>query len=313
MKTLYKYMPLRMDFFDEPLLRLTPPLCLNDPFDSKPTREAIRKKVAFMSDEEGEGAGYISDENLDTVYSRFKEFLEEGLNNFGIVSLTENPHNLLMWSHYADQHRGIVIELSELESTFEFSDSSDTSRVGSKTPLRVLYDSKRPSSDISDELIFTIFEDDFFRHFALVKSDAWIYEKEHRFILPINQAEVGVFLHNKNVASKSELEVYLKQRGISYEKREGKYFFRADNLNNPINNVAKVCRDEFLLGAGEVLLFKRIADKSLKAIYFGCKVSDEIINSVVKKVRSNNVFSENVVFYRATESSDYFDVSFDLI
>ena len=37
MKILYKYMPFRLSFFDDPLLRLTPPSDLNDPFDSKET------------------------------------------------------------------------------------------------------------------------------------------------------------------------------------------------------------------------------------------------------------------------------------
>ena len=31
-QTIYKYMPLRDEFFDDPLFRITPPTALNDPF-----------------------------------------------------------------------------------------------------------------------------------------------------------------------------------------------------------------------------------------------------------------------------------------
>ena len=32
-----------------------------------------------------------------------------GLQSFGVLSLTRNPINNLMWSHYADEHRGVVL------------------------------------------------------------------------------------------------------------------------------------------------------------------------------------------------------------
>lgn len=41
-------MPLREEFFEDPLLRLTQPHALNDPFDSKPSSLAISKKVNFF-------------------------------------------------------------------------------------------------------------------------------------------------------------------------------------------------------------------------------------------------------------------------
>lgn len=138
-------MPLRKEFFIDPLFRLTQPFSLNDPFDSKPTKEAIRKKTAFMSDSVGEGAGFISDQEIESKHFNVKKYLEEELHKFGIISLTENPHNLLMWSHYADEHNGVVISISNTDETFSFSEHGiDRSRIGNKSAIRVLYDSKRP-------------------------------------------------------------------------------------------------------------------------------------------------------------------------
>ncbi|MGS0674090.1 DUF2971 domain-containing protein [Shewanella sp. 125m-1] len=178
LKVLYKYMPLRDDFFDDPLFRLTQPSSLNDPFDSKPTKEAIRKKIAFMSDTEGEGGGFVSDQDIILKHKDTDSYLRTELNKFGIVSLTENPHNLLMWSHYANEHNGIVVAISNSEDTFSFSKNGiEASRIGEKKAIRVRYDNKRPSEDIPDECIYSFDEDEFFKHFALVKSDSWMYEK----------------------------------------------------------------------------------------------------------------------------------------
>ena len=38
---------------------------------------------------------------------------------FGILSLTEDPRQTLMWSHYASQHYGIVVEFDENNSWFD--------------------------------------------------------------------------------------------------------------------------------------------------------------------------------------------------
>jgi hypothetical protein len=307
-------MPLRQEFFSDPLFRLTQPSSLNDPFDSKPTKEAIRKKIAFMSDNKGEGAGFVSDEEINLNHADTKEYLETELHKFGIISLTENPHNLLMWSHYADEHNGIVIAVSNSEETFSFSeDGISSSRIGEKKAVRVRYDNKRPSKDIPDECIFSIYEDEFFKHFALVKSDNWMYEKEHRFLIPIAESDVAILHVNNEVNSIDEFEKYLGQRGIDFTRVGAKYIFENENLNFPINNVAKVKYDVIVNSMGNLLFFKRLMPSSIQSIYFGCRVSNKTINEVIRNVRKNNRFSSNVTFYRTLENSDRFDVDFEAI
>ncbi|MFC4270173.1 DUF2971 domain-containing protein [Sneathiella chungangensis] len=48
----------------------------------------------------------------NTIYERLPEFnagLIEGLSNSKILCMTIKPNNKLMWAHYADNHRGVVL------------------------------------------------------------------------------------------------------------------------------------------------------------------------------------------------------------
>lgn len=307
-------MPLRKEFFIDPLFRLTQPFSLNDPFDSKPTKEAIRKKIAFMSDSVGEGAGFISDQEIESKHFNVKKYLEEELHKFGIISLTENPHNLLMWSHYADEHNGVVISISNTDDTFSFSEHGiDRSRIGNKSAIRVLYDSKRPGANIPDECIYSIYEDEFFKHFALVKSDNWIYEKEHRFLMPISEADVCILKATDNKQLNVEFKNYLDKRKIDFIEDKNTYTFENKNLSNPINDVAKIMHDDVAKQVGEIMFFKRLKPNAIQGIYFGCRVQTNTINEIMQMVRMNEKFSSNILFYKASENQDRFDIDFEPI
>jgi hypothetical protein len=92
----------------------------------------------------------------------------------GVVSLTTDPSNVLMWAHYAQQHRGFAVEF-------------EVPRYGSQATARAMgenllaqevkYSDTRPIIDHgsdSDDLVF--------ENAALVKSSDWAYENEHRVI-----------------------------------------------------------------------------------------------------------------------------------
>ena len=96
-------------------------------------------------------------------------------NAIGILSLSEVPDNLLMWSHYADQHNGIVIEFNSRHPTLN--------RAGSEPKdfhscLRVTYSRARTT---------------ILNHYnlakLLTKAEDWSYEKEWRIIKPLDEAK----------------------------------------------------------------------------------------------------------------------------
>lgn len=94
----------------------------------------------------------------------------------GILCLSESAENLLMWAHYADSHRGFVIEFDERSPFFDC-------RVSSKDELRYLrkvsYSPTRPSLTLADVDDFAPF---------MTKGTDWKYESEWRMIVPLDTA-----------------------------------------------------------------------------------------------------------------------------
>jgi len=154
--TVYKYLHSdRIDFFDCPCLRFTPIEELNDPFES----------LVSMHREESENFlfGLLRLAQVD-----MNSLLHSMLNAFsrtGVLSLTTDCTNLLMWSHYANNHRGLVFEF---DSNNEFFKSLDAV-VYSKD--RLYFDEISESKNHKASLLYRS---------IYYKSLDWSYENEWR-------------------------------------------------------------------------------------------------------------------------------------
>lgn len=104
------------------------------------------------------------------VYERSKILLS----NFKMACFSEDDKNILMWSHYARKHSGVVITFNNVYNIFE------------DNITRVTYsdDKLDINSDKTDEpeLILKRIE----RDLLTQKATCWSYEKELRFIRPVN-------------------------------------------------------------------------------------------------------------------------------
>ena len=98
------------------------------------------------------------------VLSNFKQILNE---NFGILSLSSSFGSELLWSHYADGHRGIV-----------FSIDGDDEYFNSLIP--VTYSNENPKIILSKENLDDIAERQLKPQF--IKTIPWQYEEEVRDI-----------------------------------------------------------------------------------------------------------------------------------
>lgn len=101
----------------------------------------------------------------------FQKRYQDIENEFGIVCFSETPCNVLMWSHYADGHRGFVLEFEMDESKLE----------------QVTYSTIAPQlpSETEESNRDAIIKD--VAHRALrTKSIEWAYEKEWRRIVRYN-------------------------------------------------------------------------------------------------------------------------------
>lgn len=84
-----------------------------------------------------------------------------------LLSLTRKEKCPLMWSHYADEHKGLLIEL-ETEGLFRH--ESDDTRLWNMNLCEVKYSQNRPMLTLSDPKPET----------WLVKDNCWAYENEWR-------------------------------------------------------------------------------------------------------------------------------------
>ena len=188
MSKLYKYYSnLDLVDFTSPSLKLASAHTLNDPFERILAKELLNYCEILMDKD-------------DRSYRMFKKLLGEDatieesydtlLKQCGVVSLSETQHNLLMWAHYANQHKGICIGYSSnvLENvTFPKFNKLPLINI----PCKVNYDSKK-TFDYKYELSFTSpssFMKSVLTKVLTTKGDDWIYEKEHRFLIPLNTAD----------------------------------------------------------------------------------------------------------------------------
>lgn len=173
---LYKYLPVRENIFPL-ILRYTPPGELNDPYEVFPnveveyTLEELRKLAE-------ENNIKTTDEHLQKLVKELPgEFRQKAREDFvklhkdngmGILSLTTDPTNLVMWGLYASEHRGIVVEL-DMSHKF-FWPNKDTTWIRA-----VKYSTVRPKATNHQQ-------NERIKDWLFTKSSEWEFENEYRSV-----------------------------------------------------------------------------------------------------------------------------------
>lgn len=120
---------------------------------------------------------------------RIKEMITDALNaKVGILSLSETISNPLLWAHYADSHKGFVIEFNAEHSFFnrrrsdkdEFFHLRKVKYKNRSSPGRTLMDLD------GDDLLIT-------------KESCWEYEAEWRILVPIESADKVLNIENDEI------------------------------------------------------------------------------------------------------------------
>jgi hypothetical protein len=119
------------------------------------------------------------------------DFLNTYLENIGILCLTENPMNPLMWSHYGQSHTGFVIGYDINEPIFR----QQADCVFDVTEGEIFYspefNTTTPEDDSLQALQWLCFGmneprtpqiEQTLRHIFLMKQNCWSYEEEIRVI-----------------------------------------------------------------------------------------------------------------------------------
>lgn len=295
-------MPLRDAFFHDPLLRITPPYFLNDPFDTEPSNVAIERRISCLTN----SGDYANEFNEDLI-NALKVNLLRCFNYLGIISVTEDPYNLLMWSHYAFEHSGIVVEIDCENSPFDFKNEISRVSLNSGAPEKVRYSNLRPGKVFDEEAINDIFDKKFIKSIALTKSNDWIYEKEYRFILDIEQADVLI----ADILDRSWVDNFFKNENVEIIGEKIK--INLAHLENPTVSIFIEALSRNASALDNFLYFKRIKSTNIKSIYFGSRVKDEIIKKCIEKLRNNKYFQSHINFYKSRESNKRFEIYFEEI
>jgi hypothetical protein len=209
---LYKYLPsARLDVLTHGMIRHTQPSALNDPFEVRPYVSSLapheyadRSLTEFLPEEVSkvyDGLPQqvralipmsrlmpIAERFLDTQRPAIHAFYEQitpmirGLlytkldELIGILSLSEVRDDLLMWSHYAECHAGLVVGFDPAHSWFRGQRAATDEFHHLR---RVEYRDQRPHGPLVEQSGIEVF---------LVKSPHWAYEKEWRVIRPLRDA-----------------------------------------------------------------------------------------------------------------------------
>jgi hypothetical protein len=189
----YKYLPPNLvSVLVNSTLRFTQAVALNDPFESSPLGTHLNKSLVDGQREwvkqsgiEVTGMGKVEVEAY--IIQRAREVVqsvtEPVRRNFGILSVSLERSELLMWSHYCDSHRGFVIGFEGLHEYFQ--KGIPDKRGGLR---EVIYSEKRPHLPPFDRFS----EYNVAEILLLTKSLHWSYEKELRMLHNIEHADINL-------------------------------------------------------------------------------------------------------------------------
>jgi hypothetical protein len=200
----------------------------NDPFDcrlhvsAKVPFEVHKKKFRELNPDLSESkvdAQTRADLHPDSITKREKKIradLHRINKKAGIFSMSAIRDNLLMWSHYADSHRGICLEFEVTNGKLFGCDLSE-----------VIYQETYPKLTVCDEINF-----EFVKTYMTTKSFDWSHEKEWRIIIdkktgcqvfPSDELS-GVILGARiSKSKKNQIEEWISKRNSKvqlYQARE---------------------------------------------------------------------------------------------
>lgn len=125
---------------------------LNKIFKENKTRHKDRKLISKRLD------------SRERIQEAIKTHLERAVDTTGVHSFATSPKNLLLWSHYADSHKGVCL-------IYETAKDLDTFIMA----LPVGYSKSFPVINYTPEI-----EGDLIKKAFLTKAIDWQYEKERR-------------------------------------------------------------------------------------------------------------------------------------
>lgn len=193
MTSIYKYTLYRPEFFDNFYLKISRFGEFNDPFEM-----VLGSYLASVSEEEhdeimalsrtlSDGASYI-----DATWDA-----QCGVRaHVGVLCFASKENNLLMWSHYANNHAGLCIELDSTAHFFNGQYQNVHSKLFDNLDIEKRSGTQDQNIGVLKPVIYTVDRSVYIDPQELgydteswfIKSPEWAYEEEQRLLLPIDHA-----------------------------------------------------------------------------------------------------------------------------
>jgi len=201
----YKYLPFSLGALETLVsgtMKFTCGLEFNDPFDCNPHFDLshINEIHKFRPDlyrAAGDMRGLSPAKRIaqrPEFIARLRNSILDGtfrrqqLERVGLVSLSREATNVLMWSHYAENHKGFVLEF-RIPVLGEKRDLQYT--TDRLLPFPVIYQPGRPSIKVGVEL-----PQDLVNKIVLTKCNEWEYEAEERVVDHLRPP--GIYPYSRN-------------------------------------------------------------------------------------------------------------------
>jgi len=293
-------------FLKDGYIRATQLSALNDPFEAIYCENALSELCPHFE--------------ICESPSELITHIEINKNKIGVISLTEAKDNLLMWSHYANEHKGAVIGFwaksafdgnmfthlhePQLNSTsmlegYEMFRGECLPVMYRKQPRYRVdqfdFDYSNITAEGEDRILFEIFQQ---------KSDEWIYEKEHRVTLRLDQADKVIVNDIHRLKNKFVLNKLLE---LGIEEDNGQYTIYLDQISDKVereayaNNLVELSSDP-----SSLYLFKVGA---VKSIIYGLNVSESMIESYQQYIEDYRHMEQ----WKASLNKDFYTLKFDEI
>lgn len=289
-------MPLRTDFLENIMIRATPVNALNDPFEGFFNKEQVRDADYNHGEfykERGIRTGSINDVSINDIIGDIQcDILE-----LGIISFTEDYSNPLMWAHYADDHRGMVIEFDFNENFFMDAIKEvdgRKSRFGARYladcfefPKKVNYRREMPRFDRPElsapDSMSEFHWNKFNRTILFTKSNDWLYEKEQRIIVQLQDADSIICNDSNHVRSQCARDSRIILKQLENKKIQITYPNEYEMHENMGDESIKTEIHRLALDYNDppIHLF-RINPKAISGVYFGCKAKEGDALEIIK-------------------------------
>lgn len=201
----YKYLPFTdgsLQVIKSGTIKFSSPSAFNDPFDCKPSytldlksKPSSKEKHLMKRIGDFEGISPARRlQNLQKYRARIDKkvksggFIDDINRQYGVFCLSRNPLSILMWSHYANNHEGFLIEF-KIPIRGNENDAKDLKNL--LVPFPITYSKNRPVLDVFEDATHESLK----KH-LLTKSIDWKYEEEERVIDHIRGP--GIHSYNRN-------------------------------------------------------------------------------------------------------------------